>query len=122
MAKGRTTQRGYGWQHQQERARVKRLVAAGKAFCARCGGWIEPGTPFDLDHSLDRASYLGPSHVSCNRSEPSKRRRGKQTATAIPRVEPRVRWTRVWFEPVPEDVELCGNDARSVAIRRARGY
>jgi hypothetical protein len=118
MAKGRTTQKGYGWKHQQERARVKRLVDAGKAFCARCGGWIEPGAPFDLDHSLDRESYLGPSHVSCNRSEPNKRRRAKHTAT--PEVRPRLRWSRVWYEPVPDDVELCGDDRLSHPAQQFR--
>jgi hypothetical protein len=120
MARGRTTQRGYGWKHQQERARVKRLVDAGQAFCARCGGWIEPGTPFDLDHALGRTSYLGPSHSSCNRAEPNKRPQAKPSNHAD--VRPRLRWTRVWFEPVPDDVELCGSDALSVALRRKRGY
>jgi len=67
MAKGRTTLNGYGWKHQQARARVKRLVDAGQAFRARCGGYIVPGEPFDLDHTPDRAGYLGPSHRRCNR-------------------------------------------------------
>jgi hypothetical protein len=122
MAKGRTTQKGYGWRHQQERARAKRVVDAGKAHCARCGGYILPGEPFDLDHTLDRTGYLGPSHRRCNRGEPNKRRRGKHNATAASRVQSRLRWTRVWAEPVPDDVELCGNDAASVALRRKRGY
>jgi hypothetical protein len=121
MPRARTTQRGYGWKHQQERARVKRLVDAGRASCARCGGWIEPGTPFDLDHSLDRRSYLGPSYSRCNRAESNKRRR-RAKSTTVADVQPRLRWTRVWSEPVPDDVELCGNDALSVAIRRKRGY
>jgi hypothetical protein len=67
MAKGRTTLNGYGWKHQQARERAKRLVDAGRAFCARCGGYIVPGEPFDLDHSPDRSYYLGPSHRRCNR-------------------------------------------------------
>jgi hypothetical protein len=119
MAKGRTTQTGYGWKHQQERARVKRLVDAGRAFCARCGGYIVPGEPFDLDHTLDRTGYLGPSHRRCNRGEPNKRRRAKPATTDV---EPRLRWSRVWFDPVPDYVELCGNDAASVVLRRKRGY
>jgi hypothetical protein len=98
---------------------VKRLVDAGQAFCARCGGYIAPGEPFDLDHTLDRTSYLGPSHRSCNRAEPNKRRRAKVATTEL---RPRLRWSRVWFEPVPDYVELCGTDAESEAIRRNRGY
>jgi hypothetical protein len=119
MARGRTTQKGYGWKHQQARARVKREVDAGRAFCARCGGFIVPGTSWDLDHSNDRENYLGPSHSSCNRGEPNKRRRAK---VASADAAPRLRWSRVWSEPVPDDVELCGNDAAREALRRRRGY
>jgi len=39
---GNTTQRGYGGQHQALRKQVARLVAAGTAFCWRCGLAIQP--------------------------------------------------------------------------------
>lgn len=39
---GRTTRGGWGWKHQQERAKVKRFVDTGAARCVRCGGVIQP--------------------------------------------------------------------------------
>jgi hypothetical protein len=43
-------------------------VEAGHAWCARCGGWIPPGSLFDLDHDdTDRSRYIGVSHQRCNR-------------------------------------------------------
>jgi hypothetical protein len=113
--------RRYGHAHRSLRARLTPLVETGDVRCVRCKTLIGPAHRWDLDHTPDGQHYLGPSHRRCNRGEPSKRRRGKQTATA-PKVEPRLRWTRVWSELVPEYVELWGNDARSVALRRKRGY
>jgi hypothetical protein len=72
-AKAKTKERGYGKPHQRLRALVARQVAAGVAYCSRCGGWIPPGTPFDLDHSDDRNGYLGASHRYCNRSSGARR-------------------------------------------------
>jgi hypothetical protein len=83
MAKGRTTLNGYGWKHRQARKWVKRIVEAGQAFYARCGGFIAPGEAFDLDHSSDRSYYLGPSHPGCNRGEPNKRRRKNRVAAHL---------------------------------------
>jgi hypothetical protein len=117
MATGRTTLNGYGWKHQQARARVKRLVDAGRAYCARCGGYIVPGEPFDLDHTLDRTSYLGPSHRSCNRAEPNKRRQAK-LATA--EVRPRLRWSRVVATLYPVVWILARPCRPSEAVRRGR--
>jgi hypothetical protein len=70
-----TTQRGYGHRHQMMRRKYASLVASGRASCSRCGEPIEPGTPWDLDHSdYDRTRYLGPSHSSCNRAAPNELR------------------------------------------------
>lgn len=63
-----TAERGYGGEHQSERADWKRKVDAGGVLCARCGFPIEPGEAWDLDHTDDRSGYLGPSHASCNRA------------------------------------------------------
>jgi hypothetical protein len=63
------SQRGYGAAHQAARKRLAQLVASGLAMCARCGVPIAAGAEFDLDHTDDRAGYLGPSHVSCNRGQ-----------------------------------------------------
>ncbi len=62
-----TSQRGYGHRHQQLRRKVGRLVDEGRAYCTRCGGWIAPGSPWDLDHDdRDRSKYRGSSHRLCN--------------------------------------------------------
>lgn len=66
--RGTTTERGYGWTHQQERARWTSAVAAGEVACSRCGARIMPGEAWDLDHDdADRSRYLGPAHTRCNR-------------------------------------------------------
>lgn len=65
---GRTTAAGYGGQHKQERAKWVAVVEAGKASCARCHKPIKADDPWDLDHNDDRTGYIGPSHMSCNRS------------------------------------------------------
>jgi hypothetical protein len=65
-ARGTRQQRGYGRAHELLRARWVPKVAAGKVNCARCGERISPLEPWHLDHTDDRAGYLGPSHVRCN--------------------------------------------------------
>ena len=79
---GSTVARGYGYEHQQLRARLAPLVAAGEAVCVRCGRWIPPGAPWDLGHTVDRSAYTGPEHRRCNRREGGVRgnrvRRGRQ--------------------------------------------
>jgi hypothetical protein len=63
--RGTTTQQGYGWKHQQERAAWAKTVEAGLAACARCGLAIDPvSEAWDLDHDdADRSRYLGASHA-----------------------------------------------------------
>ena len=76
-----TRLRGYGYHHQQLRKRWAKVVEAGDAICARCGKWIEPGTPWDLDHADDdplRRKYLGPSHAKCNRGAARRRDSGRR--------------------------------------------
>ena len=60
----------YGWPHRRLRARVKRDVEAGLAFCARCFGPIAPWEPWDLDHDENGGirDYRGQSHRRCNRA------------------------------------------------------
>lgn len=65
----------YGTAHRRLRAAVKLVVDRGEAYCARCGGWINPLEGFDLDHrDEDRTKYLGPSHVRCNRATAGRRK------------------------------------------------
>jgi hypothetical protein len=71
-----TTARGYGWRHQQLRARVAQIVAAGRAVCWRCGRPIRPGARWDLGHDdHDRSLYRGPEHLRCNRATAGRGRR-----------------------------------------------
>jgi hypothetical protein len=71
-----TAARGYGKEHQRERRRWAQVVAEGAAACARCGGWIVPGSAWDLGHhDLDRSVYVGAEHRRCNRATAGRRRR-----------------------------------------------
>lgn len=66
--RGTTTQRGYGWTHQQQRARD--LSAYDPADpCPKCGQPLG-GDPSQLDegHTPDRQGYEGPTHRACNRA------------------------------------------------------
>lgn len=68
MRPGSTTERGYGWRHQQARAKALRALQDGDA-CVRCGGpmYRADSKNLDLDHTEDRAAYRGLAHRSCNR-------------------------------------------------------
>jgi len=72
MAKGNTTQRGYGRRHQQIRrtlllALADRVAAGITDLCPRCQHPIHPNQPLDLDHTDDRSGYRGLAHRTCNR-------------------------------------------------------
>jgi hypothetical protein len=74
--------RKYGRPHRRIRAKYEPMVAAGRAFCARCGLLIPPDPSlvpcpkcgrrhrcWDLGHSdFDRRVYTGPEHLCCNRA------------------------------------------------------
>jgi len=65
--------RRYGAAHQRLRRQLVPIVAAGRAFCARCGEAITVGEAWDLGHDdVDRARYSGPEHARCNRAAPNK--------------------------------------------------
>ena len=68
--RGTTTERGYGWTHQQLRQQWAAVVASGRGVCSRCRQPIHRSEPWDLDHDDDRTRYLGPAHVRCNRKGP----------------------------------------------------
>ena len=93
-----TSQRGYGYDHQRLRDRLKPFVEAGMVRCARCGRLIEPCTPFDLGHvdGSGRTLYQGIEHRTCNR------RAGGKIGAAITnggkqrRVSTGLRVSRVW--------------------------
>lgn len=78
---GTTTAQGYGWSHQQERARWAKVIEAeGGAWCqARpClmpsgSRWIrwdhEVQEPWDLGHEDRQRGWRGPEHRTCNRTD-----------------------------------------------------
>jgi hypothetical protein len=77
-----TTQAGYGWAHQQQRAKWVPIVAAGQATChARIcllpSRWIRPGTPWDMGHNDARTAWTGPEHSRCNRADGARKARAK---------------------------------------------
>jgi hypothetical protein len=87
--RGTTTQRGYGAEHQAERARWAPTVEAGEGQCAErvCleenegrGRWIPPDAAWHLAHAEGQHGYRGPAHARCNISEASKRMHGTATA------------------------------------------
>jgi hypothetical protein len=73
-AKGNTTQRGYGTEHQRLRRQLRATVDLGLAVCWRCGSRIKAGEPWDLGHDDDdRTRYRGPEHLGCNRGAGGRR-------------------------------------------------
>lgn len=75
-AKRSTTARGYGADHQRERAKWKPRVQRGDVDCARCGEPIEPDDHWDLGHTDDRTGWTGPEHASCNRRDGANKTNG----------------------------------------------
>lgn len=66
IERGKTSSRGYGSRHQKMRQEVAQNVSTGEARCARCGQPIDLGEAWHLDHTDDRAGWLGASHAACN--------------------------------------------------------
>ena len=48
------------------RRRLDPVVQTGTVRCVRCNEFIEPNTPWHLDHRDDGRGWLGPAHASCN--------------------------------------------------------
>lgn len=75
-----TNDRGYGSQHQQQRAGWQRRLDRGETFrccCDRetctkhdgqCPTIITASSAWDLGHTDDRSGWTGPECVPCNRS------------------------------------------------------
>ena len=118
--KGREA-RGYGAAHKALRLRYLRAIESGEVvLCPRCRRRILPGTPFDLDHTPDRSSYLGPSHRRCNRVA------GAKNGTAVTNAGRGVggdyvrHWSRVWEWPIPPDVYVDPETIRAYLEEEAR--
>jgi hypothetical protein len=73
--RGSRQQRGYGADHDAERARLQPVVDAGLAectepVCLEADRWIAPGSDWDLAHNREEpGTYRGPAHARCNRAE-----------------------------------------------------
>lgn len=85
----KTTDRGYGADHQRLRAAT--IDQAYGQPCTRCGQPMVKGQPLDLDHDDDRSGYRGFSHRSCNRQAGAIKRNSRRPAELG---EPRT--SRVW--------------------------
>lgn len=72
-ARGTTTQRGYGHEHQELRKQWAPTVARGGVICRKCGDTIQPGTTWHLGHTDDRTAWTGPEHDGCNLSDAGRR-------------------------------------------------
>jgi hypothetical protein len=70
-ARGTTTTRGYGWQHQQRKAQDEAITTPATP-CPRCGLPLGP-PPWDQGHTDDRTGYQGPTHRRCNRDTAKRR-------------------------------------------------
>lgn len=85
-----TTERGYGWTHQQLRAQlIADLAAHPGQPCGRCGHPMYVEQQPHLDHTEDRTGYRGLAHADCNRVAGARkggriRRRLAQRRTATP--------------------------------------
>ena len=65
-ARGTRTERGYGPDHQAERATIQARIDAGHAVtCWHCGAQLH-GRAWHLDHTDDRTAYRGPTCPTCN--------------------------------------------------------
>jgi hypothetical protein len=88
--------------HVARRRQLEPIVAAGQVSCCRCGQLIEPGQPWHLDHRDDRRGYLGAAHATCNLRAAAEKRNGTRTDMTL-------RWSRVWYEPIPPNVVLSSD-------------
>jgi hypothetical protein len=105
---GRTTsERGYGWRHQQLRRALAPRVATGRVACWRCNRLIRPGERWHLGHDdHDRRIYRGPEHASCN-----------NFASAV-LMNARIAWERSPEGQAIAYAEAYQRDQRRLAIER----
>jgi hypothetical protein len=75
----------YGGEHQRLRKHLALEVEAGRAYCARCGWLIAPGSKWHLGHDHIRGGYLGPEHERCNLRDRNRRNNWKLRRPRRPR-------------------------------------
>ncbi|MGW3608953.1 hypothetical protein ACWD6N_03540 [Micromonospora sp. NPDC005163] len=103
---GSTTDRGYGWQHQQLRDQWATTIeheGSTRCHATRClapSRAIRHGDDWDLGHTDDRTAYTGPEHPRCNRAAG-----GRKGAQVVNGQRTPLRHSRVWFpaeQPTPQ--------------------
>jgi hypothetical protein len=68
-ARGTSTERGYDYAHQQDRAAWAPKVAASRVLCRRCRKPIRPDAEWDCGHpDADCPRPKAPEHLACNRA------------------------------------------------------
>lgn len=81
LARGNSSQRGYGSAHQQFRREWVPKVRTGSVICARCGESIQPGERWDLGYDdNDRSKYNGPEHANRYNRAPAGRKAHQPTS------------------------------------------
>lgn len=70
-ARGSSTARGYGVEHRHTREEL--LPLAYGTRCPHCDRFMYPHDDLHLDHTEDRAGYVGIVHAECNTSEAASR-------------------------------------------------
>ncbi len=106
-------------EHRAARAKVKKDIAAGTAYCWRCGNWLPPGTQAHVGHSNDRSTILGAECESCNLSAAASKgarvanaRRKAREAGLLPSVAPPARKPRPAPKVTPRvDCDLANGHA-----------
>lgn len=103
---GMTTEQGYGWDHQRERAHWVKyqqdggddhrggLLCRAEDQCLKPNGtqWIRKGEAWDLGHFPGQKRWRGPEHVKCNRSAGARNsNRGGNPGRGRARLRPRRR-------------------------------
>jgi hypothetical protein len=95
---GNTTDRGYGWTHQQARRDAIKALVDG-TLCGHCRQpmWRAQSRLLDLDHTDDRTAYRGLAHRGCNRrAGQAKARQRGQHQRERERTTREVRSSRNW--------------------------
>ncbi|MGW3808843.1 endonuclease domain-containing protein [Micromonospora sp. NPDC005113] len=101
MPRGTTTQRGYGWAHQQARTQALERMPDGQP-CTRCAQpmYRNEAQLLDLDHNEDRRTYRGLAHRTCNRragqAKAQARRRARVTTSTNTRRRAKPINSRKW--------------------------
>lgn len=86
-----TTERGYGWPHQRQRAKLLSELVPGTP-CALCGKPMNSDHRLDLDHSDPEARLAGKpgdrlTHEGCNRRESAQRNAKARNPNYVPNPE-----------------------------------